>query len=246
VPTSGNYFHLHLVSDSTGETLITVARAVAAQYANVTPVEHVWNQLALTWGIQPVLVPMVGHTDEMTVYQTSPDGTIPSPDASSVVQDLKSSNPENPAVFIDRPVEAQGPVYTDIDGSSDNTFDILPKPIDGAAWIATRRLSDPKLKTDLSFLVKKEATVSVLFSKGTFPTVTLKQPDPGMIQAAADLSAKLKAAGFADTKQQAIWRDHDLNRANASLWTRKVKAGERVSIPGETLDYVVLVDAESE
>ena len=42
VPTIGNYFHLHLVSDSTGETLITVARAVAAQYANVTPVEHVY------------------------------------------------------------------------------------------------------------------------------------------------------------------------------------------------------------
>jgi len=42
VPATGNYFHLHLVSDSTGETLITVARAVAAQYANVTPVEHVY------------------------------------------------------------------------------------------------------------------------------------------------------------------------------------------------------------
>ncbi|MBR0852636.1 kinase/pyrophosphorylase [Bradyrhizobium diazoefficiens] len=42
MPTSSNYFHLHLVSDSTGETLITVARAVAAQYANVTPVEHVY------------------------------------------------------------------------------------------------------------------------------------------------------------------------------------------------------------
>jgi regulator of PEP synthase PpsR (kinase-PPPase family) len=42
VPTAGSYFHLHLVSDSTGETLITVARAVAAQYANVTPVEHVY------------------------------------------------------------------------------------------------------------------------------------------------------------------------------------------------------------
>jgi regulator of PEP synthase PpsR (kinase-PPPase family) len=42
VPSSSNYFHLHLVSDSTGETLITVARAVAAQYANVTPVEHVY------------------------------------------------------------------------------------------------------------------------------------------------------------------------------------------------------------
>ena len=42
MPTTSNYFHLHLVSDSTGETLITVARAVTAQYANVTPVEHVY------------------------------------------------------------------------------------------------------------------------------------------------------------------------------------------------------------
>jgi [pyruvate, water dikinase]-phosphate phosphotransferase / [pyruvate, water dikinase] kinase len=35
------YFHLHLISDSTGETLITVARAAAAQYAKIMPVEHV-------------------------------------------------------------------------------------------------------------------------------------------------------------------------------------------------------------
>jgi hypothetical protein len=34
-------FHLHLISDSTGETLITVSRAAAAQYAKVMPVEHV-------------------------------------------------------------------------------------------------------------------------------------------------------------------------------------------------------------
>ncbi len=35
------YFHLHMISDATGETLITVARAVAAQYTKVMPVEHV-------------------------------------------------------------------------------------------------------------------------------------------------------------------------------------------------------------
>jgi len=35
------YFHLHMISDATGETLITVARAAAAQYAKVVPVEHV-------------------------------------------------------------------------------------------------------------------------------------------------------------------------------------------------------------
>jgi [pyruvate, water dikinase]-phosphate phosphotransferase / [pyruvate, water dikinase] kinase len=39
---SGNFFHLHLVSDATGETLITVARAAAAQYATVAPIEHIY------------------------------------------------------------------------------------------------------------------------------------------------------------------------------------------------------------
>ena len=37
-----SYFHLHLVSDSTGETLITVARAVVAQYEDVSAIEHVY------------------------------------------------------------------------------------------------------------------------------------------------------------------------------------------------------------
>jgi [pyruvate, water dikinase]-phosphate phosphotransferase / [pyruvate, water dikinase] kinase len=41
-PKNVSYFHLHLVSDSTGETLITVAHAAAAQYASVVPVEHVY------------------------------------------------------------------------------------------------------------------------------------------------------------------------------------------------------------
>ncbi len=38
---SANYFHLHLVSDSTGETLITVSRAAAAQYEAIEAIEHV-------------------------------------------------------------------------------------------------------------------------------------------------------------------------------------------------------------
>ncbi|MEA2872181.1 MAG: [pyruvate, water dikinase]-phosphate phosphotransferase / [pyruvate, water dikinase] kinase [Hyphomicrobiales bacterium] len=39
---TGGFFHLHLVSDATGETLITVARAAAAQYASVAPIEHIY------------------------------------------------------------------------------------------------------------------------------------------------------------------------------------------------------------
>jgi [pyruvate, water dikinase]-phosphate phosphotransferase / [pyruvate, water dikinase] kinase len=39
---NASFFHLHLVSDSTGETLITVARAASAQYINASPIEHVY------------------------------------------------------------------------------------------------------------------------------------------------------------------------------------------------------------
>ncbi|MDJ1158717.1 pyruvate, water dikinase regulatory protein [Chelatococcus sp. SYSU_G07232] len=37
-----SYFHLHLVSDATGETLIAVARAAAAQYEGISAIEHVY------------------------------------------------------------------------------------------------------------------------------------------------------------------------------------------------------------
>ncbi len=37
-----SYFHLHLVSDSTGETLIAASRAAAAQYLGVASIEHVY------------------------------------------------------------------------------------------------------------------------------------------------------------------------------------------------------------
>jgi regulator of PEP synthase PpsR (kinase-PPPase family) len=37
-----SYFHLHLVSDATGETLIAISRAVAAQYEGVSAIEHVY------------------------------------------------------------------------------------------------------------------------------------------------------------------------------------------------------------
>jgi regulator of PEP synthase PpsR (kinase-PPPase family) len=39
---TGSFFHLHLISDATGETLTTVARAATAQYIKMSPVEHVY------------------------------------------------------------------------------------------------------------------------------------------------------------------------------------------------------------
>jgi regulator of PEP synthase PpsR (kinase-PPPase family) len=56
MPLSGSYFHLHLVSDSTGETLTTVARAATAQYTKVSPVEHVYPLVRTAKQLERVLV----------------------------------------------------------------------------------------------------------------------------------------------------------------------------------------------
>jgi [pyruvate, water dikinase]-phosphate phosphotransferase / [pyruvate, water dikinase] kinase len=37
-----SYFHLHLVSDATGETLMNVARAVSVQFENINSIEHMY------------------------------------------------------------------------------------------------------------------------------------------------------------------------------------------------------------
>ena len=39
---TNSYFHLHLISDATGETLIAVSRAVVAQFDNVSSIEHLY------------------------------------------------------------------------------------------------------------------------------------------------------------------------------------------------------------
>src|SRR5215831_10527230 len=56
MPSRSSYFHLHLVSDATGETLTTVARAATAQYAKVLPVEHVYPLVRTQKQLDRVLV----------------------------------------------------------------------------------------------------------------------------------------------------------------------------------------------
>jgi len=188
-----------------------------------------------------------GRKDRMIVYQKPADGAWPE-DGGALVQDLHSSNADSPACFIDRPVEAQGAFYTDVNGSSDNTFDILPKEVEGASWIATRRLSDPKLKTDLTFRINpssRGAIVSVLFSTGKYPVVTLKKDDPAIAGAASGMRRALTAAGFKAADSGAVWRDHDLNRAQAELWSRGYQPGEKAGVPGQSLDYVIMVKENS-
>jgi regulator of PEP synthase PpsR (kinase-PPPase family) len=44
-PRLATYFHVHLVSDSTGETLNAMARAVCARFDNVLPIEHIYARV---------------------------------------------------------------------------------------------------------------------------------------------------------------------------------------------------------
>jgi regulator of PEP synthase PpsR (kinase-PPPase family) len=43
-----SFFHLHMVSDATGETLINVARAASAQYAGIRAIEHLHSMVRTT------------------------------------------------------------------------------------------------------------------------------------------------------------------------------------------------------
>ena len=57
-PRLATYFHVHLVSDSTGETLNAMARAVCARFTNVLPIEHIYalvrSQLQLDRALEEI------------------------------------------------------------------------------------------------------------------------------------------------------------------------------------------------
>ncbi|MBS7537608.1 pyruvate, water dikinase regulatory protein [Ancylobacter lacus] len=61
VPSSESYFHLHLVSDSTGETLISVGRAAAAQYSHAKPIEHIYPLVRNQKQLDRVLTEIEAH-----------------------------------------------------------------------------------------------------------------------------------------------------------------------------------------
>lgn len=50
-----SFFHLHLISDSTGETLMSAGRAVSAQFQTAMPLEHVYPMIRNQKQLQQVL-----------------------------------------------------------------------------------------------------------------------------------------------------------------------------------------------
>ena len=54
-------FHLHLVSDSTGETVASVARAALAQFEGAEPTEHVWSLVRTKGQMEKLIASLDTH-----------------------------------------------------------------------------------------------------------------------------------------------------------------------------------------
>jgi beta-galactosidase len=168
-----------------------------------------------------------GHSDSAILYYWVPPsrGTMP-PDQGTLIRDLRSSNRKNLAYFMDAPVQEQWPFYYDFNGTADNTFAGLPLALRDARWLATRRVSKPENRTQLTFSVAPE-------SHGV---------DVGILISADERAPQAWLnSGFRDTGLSGEWRDNDLRRKPFKVLARAFAAGQRVRIDPATLDYVVVL-----
>jgi hypothetical protein len=77
---SQSYFHLHLISDATGETLIAASRAVTSQYKGMQAIEHVYPLVRNRKHLERVLA-SIDLEPGIVLY------TIADPDLAQVLQE---------------------------------------------------------------------------------------------------------------------------------------------------------------
>ncbi len=68
-----HHFHLHLVSDSTGETVSSVARAALVQFEDLEPEEHHWTLIRTSSQIQKVIDQIKEHPGPVMYTIVDPD-----------------------------------------------------------------------------------------------------------------------------------------------------------------------------
>ncbi|MGI4788210.1 MAG: hypothetical protein ACRYFS_05100, partial [Janthinobacterium lividum] len=159
-----------------------------------------------------------GHSDEAIIYTET--GA-----ANGVVESLVSSKPENPAYFIDEPIQAEWPFYDNFDGTGDNTFHDIPAILSGVSWITFSRPAKLSAQPSLSFTLAATAAPTDVFLMLT-SAPNLRLPIP---------------AGWTDTGVTGTWRDNKLNLVPYALYRRTFTSGQTVQIPALGQDYVVLL-----
>lgn len=66
-------FHMHLVSDATGETVNSVARACLVQFAGVEPIEHAWTLIRTKGQLRKVLTGIAANPGPVLFTLVNPE-----------------------------------------------------------------------------------------------------------------------------------------------------------------------------
>jgi beta-galactosidase len=208
-----------------GEKISTLENGQYAQ-ANGRRVDNVffWKTPLHTGKNTVTVSDGAGHSDSAVIYFYGTNGLPELPVANPLVTDLQTSNPDNRAYFMDMPVQAQWPIYYDLDSTADNSFDTLPAAVEGAKWIALRRVTKNGQQTDLTFKLTRPATVFVM--------ATQRAAAPSFLTAAG-----FKAVGSPDL----VWRNNSLQLVPAQLFSRQAAAGEVIHLAQPDRDEIVLV-----
>ena len=208
-----------------GEKISTLENGQYAQ-SNGHRVDNVffWKTPLHTGKNTAVVSDGAGHGDSAVIYFYGTNGLPELPVKNPLVTDLQTSNPDNRAWFMDMPAQAQWPLYYDLDSTADNSFDTLPPAVEGAKWIALRRVTKPGQETDLTFKLARPATVFVMATKR------------------AEAPSFLTGAGFKEVASpDLVWRDNDLMLVPAQLFSLRAAAGETIHIAQPDRDEIVLL-----
>jgi hypothetical protein len=144
------------------------------------------------------------------------------PGASLPISDLTSSNAKNPAYYMDMPIHAQWPIYTDFDSTADNSWNAIPSEIQNASWISLRRVTKPDQDTDVSFTTARRVNIYVVATKRDALPV---------------LPAGFKEVALPDFR----WRDNQLQLVPAQLYVHEAIAREKIRLALGDRDAVVLL-----
>ena len=182
-----------------------------------------------------------GHRDTATIYYYGKDTPPETPPAALPIRDLASSNPDNPAHFMDMPVQAQWPIYYDLDSTADNSWNTLPPELENASWIALRRVTKPDPAPAPTHRNPTPAAPGP--NQATTVTFTTARPVKVYVMATKlDAPPTFAGTAFREVPSAATaWRDNALQLVPAQLYVHEAAAGEKISLALGDRDAVILL-----
>lgn len=168
-----------------------------------------------------------GNVDSTVIYLGDKHYNLPS-SHEYPIKNLSSTNPRNKAVYIDMSPQDNWPVYLcagdvrQTGEEADNTYMRIPEILHESTMIVTKRQSDPKLISDITFEVTKSEglTVYVMTSGTAFPP-------------------SLKEAGFVDTGVVSRWRDNNSVPVACKIYRRDARPRDELIIQIGSRDWAI-------